>query len=58
MFDHLIQRFEAPDSQNRWDSPYFSVLPNEGLDLLGIYESLFHNKAPKQNKATQNVCSK
>jgi len=54
VFDNLIQRFEAPDPHNRWDSPYFSVLPNEELDYNAIYQSLFLNRVPKQNKSTLN----
>jgi len=53
VFDNLIQRFEAPDSQNRWDSPYFPVLPNEDLDYSKIYQSLFLIRPPKQNMSTQ-----
>ena len=43
VFDHIIERFELPDPQNRWDSPFFTVLPGEELDLSGIYSSLFSN---------------
>lgn len=57
VFDHLVQRFETPDPQNRWDSPFFSVLAGEELDLGGIYNSLFFNKAPKKNMSTQSVRS-
>jgi len=53
VFDHLIQRFESPDPQNRWDSPFFSVLPGEELDLEGIYNSLYFSKPVKQNQSTQ-----
>lgn len=55
VFEHLVQRFETPDPQNRWDSPFFSVLCGEELDLPGIHNSLFFNKAPKKNMSTENV---
>ncbi|CAL8143260.1 unnamed protein product [Orchesella dallaii] len=54
VFEHLIQRFETPDPQNRWDSPFFSVLSGEELDMQAIYTSLFFNKTPKKNMSTQS----
>ncbi|CAG7727082.1 unnamed protein product [Allacma fusca] len=54
VFDHLIDRFELPDSQNRWDSPYFSVLADEELDLKAVCASLFASKQPKPNQSTVN----
>ncbi|ODN01376.1 Protein KTI12 [Orchesella cincta] len=54
VFEHLVQRFETPDPQNRWDSPFFSVLSGEELDLQGINTSLFFNKTPKKNMSTQS----
>lgn len=53
IFDGLVQRFEAPDSRNRWDSPLFTVHWDEELPLAAISDSLLNRKAPPPNMATQ-----
>ncbi|KAM3956152.1 protein KTI12 homolog [Aphomia sociella] len=47
-------RFEEPNSNNRWDSPLFSVQPTDSLDLEGVYQALFERKPPPPNMSTQN----
>ncbi|XP_017261141.1 protein KTI12 homolog isoform X1 [Kryptolebias marmoratus] len=54
IFDALVRRFEAPDSRNRWDSPLFTVLKDDGLPLEAISDALFKRKAPPQNQSTQS----
>uniref|UniRef100_A0A1A8FKK4 Protein KTI12 homolog n=1 Tax=Nothobranchius korthausae TaxID=1143690 RepID=A0A1A8FKK4_9TELE len=53
-FDALVQRFEAPDSRNRWDSPLFTVLQDDMLPLEAISDALFRRKAPPPNQSTQS----
>ncbi|XP_004933264.1 protein KTI12 homolog [Bombyx mori] len=47
-------RFEEPNSNNRWDSPLFTVLPTDNIDLETIYKVLFEKKPPPPNQSTQN----
>lgn len=54
-FDGLVQRFEAPDSRNRWDSPLFTLHWDEELPLEAVWEALRGRKAPPPNLATQCV---
>lgn len=52
-FAGLVQRFEAPDSRNRWDNPLFVLYPADPLpgdDLIG---ALLHRKPPPPNQSTQ-----
>ena len=51
----LVQRYEAPISHNRWDSPLFLVLRDGQIDSDGIYDALFNKKAPPPNQSTQNA---
>merc|ERR1711973_279113 len=51
----LVQRYEAPISHNRWDSPLFLVLRDGQIDSDGIYDGLFNKKAPPPNQSTQNA---
>ncbi|XP_018423139.1 PREDICTED: protein KTI12 homolog [Nanorana parkeri] len=53
ILDGLIQRFEAPDSRNRWDSPLFTVQKDDVLPLEQICNAIFHRKAPPPNQSTQ-----
>lgn len=53
IFDALVQRFEAPDSRNRWDSPLFTVQKDDALPLEQICNAIFHRKAPPPNQSTQ-----
>ncbi|GAB0099256.1 KTI12 [Sergentomyia squamirostris] len=55
IFDALCQRFEEPQGQNRWDAPLFVTLPDQEIDLDGIYSALFENKLPTPNQSTQNA---
>ncbi|KAG9489683.1 hypothetical protein GDO78_005565 [Eleutherodactylus coqui] len=57
VFDALVQRFEAPDSRNRWDSPLFTVQKDDLLPLEHISNAIFHRKAPPPNQSTQTVCN-
>ncbi|XP_037538824.1 protein KTI12 homolog [Nematolebias whitei] len=54
IFDALVQRFEAPDSRNRWDSPLFTVLKDDPLPLEAISDALFKRRAPPKNQSTQS----
>ncbi|XP_072937621.1 protein KTI12 homolog isoform X2 [Epargyreus clarus] len=55
VFDALTKlRFEEPNSNNRWDSPLFTVQPQSSLDLDAVYQVLFEKKAPPPNMSTQN----
>ncbi|XP_019876502.1 protein KTI12 homolog [Aethina tumida] len=54
-FDALIMRYEEPERRNRWDSPLYTVFPNEPLDHNGIFTDLFKKKPPKPNMSTQNA---
>lgn len=54
-FDGLVMRYEPPDSRNRWDSPLFTVLKDDELNVVAIEESLFQRKPPPPNLSTQNV---
>lgn len=51
----LIQRYEAPISSNRWDSPLFLVLKDGNVNCDDIFDSLFNKKAPAPNQSTQNA---
>merc|ERR1711953_1623579 len=57
ILSQLIQRYEAPISQNRWDSPLFLVLKDGHIDCDGIYDALFNKKPPPPNQSTQNGSS-
>lgn len=54
----LNDRFEEPNQNNRWDSPLFTVQPDDELDLEAVYKVLFEKKPPPPNMSTQNVCIK
>ncbi|RWS13409.1 protein KTI12-like isoform X1 [Dinothrombium tinctorium] len=54
IFDELIDRYEAPDSRNRWDSPLFVVTPEHQLNFADVFEALFNRKAPPANQSTQS----
>uniref|UniRef100_A0A2A4J8Q4 Protein KTI12 homolog n=1 Tax=Heliothis virescens TaxID=7102 RepID=A0A2A4J8Q4_HELVI len=47
-------RFEEPNSNNRWDSPLFTVQPTDELNLEDVYKVLFEKKPPPPNMSTQN----
>lgn len=55
IFDELIQRYEEPDSRNRWDSPLFTLQAREEVPLAEIHALLYEKKALRPNKSTQQV---
>ncbi|GIY35594.1 protein KTI12 homolog, partial [Caerostris extrusa] len=55
IFKAVIQRYETPDSRNRWDSPLFIVHKDEELPLEDIEGALYRRKAPPPNLSTQTV---
>lgn len=54
ILEALIQRFEAPDSRNRWDSPLFTILKDDTLPFEAISDALFKRKVPPPNQSTQS----
>ncbi|XP_051855659.1 protein KTI12 homolog [Antechinus flavipes] len=55
LLDALAQRFEAPDSRNRWDRPLFTVLGlEEPLPLAQIRAALFESQVLAPHQATQS----
>lgn len=55
LLEALIQRFEAPDSRNRWDQPLFTVVGlEESLPVVEIQAALFENRAPPPHQSTQS----
>ncbi|VVC89682.1 protein KTI12 homolog [Leptidea sinapis] len=55
VFDALTKlRFEEPNSNNRWDSPLFTVQFSDPLNVDAIYNVLFKRKPPPPNMSTQN----
>jgi protein KTI12 len=57
MFENLITRFEEPDSRNRWDSPLFTLLPEDNIEdfAQNIVDALILRKAPPPNLSTVSV---
>lgn len=54
VLEALIMRFEAPNPNNRWDSPLFVVQTHDTLPAKDICASLFERKAPPPNQSTQS----
>ena len=54
VLDALIMRFEAPDSRSRWDSPLFTMYPDDPLPCEAICVAIFDRKAPPPNQSTQS----
>jgi len=56
-FENLITRFEEPDSRNRWDSPLFTLLPDDNIEdfAQNIVDALILRKAPPPNLSTISV---
>lgn len=55
LLEALTQRFEAPDSRNRWDQPLFTVVGlEEPVPLAEIQAALFENRAPPPHQSTQS----
>lgn len=55
IFDALCLRFEEPHGNSRWDSPLFTIFPDDEMNFDGIYKALFESTIPPPNKSTQNV---
>lgn len=55
IFDALCLRFEEPHGNNRWDSPLFTIFPEDNIDFESVYKALFESNLPPPNKSTQNV---
>jgi len=53
VFSALVQRYEAPISSNRWDSPLYFVFKQGNVDSAAIYDSLFNCAPPPPNQSTQ-----
>lgn len=58
IFIELVQRFEAPDANNRWDSPLFKIPYAAADQALPLYdeikEALLRRAALKPNLSTQS----
>ena len=54
VLDALVMRFESPDSRNRWDSPLFTLYPDDPLPGEEICDAVFHCKPPPPNQSTQS----
>lgn len=52
-FEALVQRFESPDSRNRWDSPLIILYPSDPLPKEELLRALLHSKPPPPNLSTQ-----
>ena len=54
-FDALVERYEAPQPSNRWDSPHFAIdETSQGIPFDEIMAALYERKAPKPNLSTQS----
>ncbi|CAD5110920.1 unnamed protein product [Dimorphilus gyrociliatus] len=54
IFDGLVQRYECPDSMNRWDSPLITIPSEEKVPVEEIFEALYVRKPPPANMSTQS----
>ncbi|XP_022223792.1 protein KTI12 homolog [Drosophila obscura] len=54
IFDALCMRYEEPNSNSRWDSPLTVALPEDKLDVEGIYKALYETAPLPPNQSTQN----
>ena len=61
VFDGLVMRYEAPNGDNRWDSPLLLSLaedkmPQKDEDHLAeqVYGALYNRAPPPPNQSTQN----
>ncbi|ERE83392.1 protein KTI12 homolog [Cricetulus griseus] len=55
LLESLAQRFEDPDSRNRWDRPLFTVVGlEEPLPLAEIRSALFEIRPPPPHQSTQS----
>lgn len=54
IFEALCLRYEEPQHNNRWDSPLFTVFPEEELDDDQLYKATYATSALVPNLSTQN----
>ncbi|KAL9705159.1 hypothetical protein quinque_008677 [Culex quinquefasciatus] len=54
VFEALCLRFEEPQHNSRWDSPLFTLFPEEDLQGEAIYDALYSQIIVKPNLSTQN----
>ncbi|KAJ6636012.1 Protein KTI12 like [Pseudolycoriella hygida] len=55
IFDALCLRFEEPHGNSRWDSPLFTIFPEDEISFDEVYKALFESALPPPNKSTQNA---
>ncbi|KXJ67961.1 hypothetical protein RP20_CCG007070 [Aedes albopictus] len=55
VFEALCLRYEEPQHNNRWDSPLFTVFPEEDLNDDHLYKAVYATVALVPNLSTQNV---
>jgi len=53
VLSEMCQRYEAPISANRWDSPLFLVLKDGNIDGEGMLKCLYERAPPPPNQSTQ-----
>ena len=53
-FDALVQRFETPDSRNRWDFPLVTLYPSDPLPERELLDAILKAKPPPPNQSTQS----
>lgn len=55
LMQELFSRFECPDNRNRWDSPLFTLAPEDAMPMEAISAALFNptNRAPTLAVQTQ-----
>ncbi|XP_062563616.1 protein KTI12 homolog [Armigeres subalbatus] len=54
IFKALCLRYEEPQHNNRWDSPLFTVFPEDELGKDDIFKAIYSTKALIPNLSTQN----
>jgi len=52
VLDNLIQRYEEPSSMVRWDSPLFTVLPEDELPVEAIWQAVTEGIVKPPNAGT------
>lgn len=50
-----INRYEAPDDRNRWDSPLIVLQPEDPMPYDTLFDVLYQRKPPPPNQSTQSV---
>lgn len=54
-YNALVMRYEEPNGRNRWDSPLFTIHPEDTVPYEAINDALFNKKLPTPNLSTQNA---